>query len=257
MKTSKKLENVAIVNKNHPRYLDLNGQRFGKLIILKSDLPNRKVLARCDCGTELQIAKSSITTGHSKSCGKGICRGVVKNLTGRQFGYLTVNKLLIGKSEHNYGTLWECICICGKIHNVVSHSLVTGQTKSCGCKSGELYSQSATKPDNEAIINSIWTSYQCHAKNLNVNFNLSKEQFKNLIFSPCHYCSSDLSNIRKVNNLTGNKVFKYNGIDRMNTNEDYTVENCVAACKNCNYAKRKLSYDDFINLAKKIAANFN
>ena len=40
---------------------------------------------------------------------------------------------------------------------------------------------------------------------------------------------------------------------RKDPSADYVY--LVAACKNCNYAKRKLSYDEFIDLAKRIVNN--
>ncbi len=242
--------------KCHARYRDLDGQRFGKLLVLKSDLPNSKVLVVCDCGTKIEVQKSSLTAGKSTSCGKGFCHAATIDLTGKTFGYLIVTKFVEGKSVHGYGTLWECICVCGKTHQVVSHSLVTGQTKSCGCKTGEIYSNLRTIPDNGAIINAIYASYKLHAKKLNINFLLTLDEFKNLIQSPCYYCGDDLSNVRTVRNKFGNSKFYYNGIDRKDSVLDYVSSNCVTACKNCNLAKRKLSHDRFIELVKKIAENF-
>ena len=77
-----------------------------------------------------------------------------------------------------------------------------------------------------------------------------------LINDNCHYCGASLSNIRKLNNLTGETEFRYNGIDRKDTHNDYCIDNCVTACKDCNYAKRKLSYHDFIALATRISNRF-
>ena len=57
------------------------------------------------------------------------------DLSGQQFEYLTV----LRRSE-NIGNgkkpvvLFECRCKCGKIINVKSDSLLTGHTKSCGCR---------------------------------------------------------------------------------------------------------------------------
>jgi hypothetical protein len=49
------------------------GERFGRLVVLglHSRARNRqtKWLCRCDCGTEKAIIRSSLTSGHSRSCG--------------------------------------------------------------------------------------------------------------------------------------------------------------------------------------------
>jgi hypothetical protein len=58
-------------------------------------------------------------------------------------------------------------------------------------------------------------------------------------------------------NLTPSKrAFKYSGIDRIDSNLGYSRDNCVPCCKRCNLAKRKMSYGDFLDLAKSIASRF-
>ena len=54
-----------------------------------------------------------------------------KDLTGQQFGRLMVIKKVGISKNRNY--LWECLCNCGNKKNIVSSSLVSGITKSCGC----------------------------------------------------------------------------------------------------------------------------
>lgn len=120
------------------RYKDLTNQRFGKLIVLKPIGMNKRRLkiweCSCDCGRLKNILGSNLIRG-TKSCGclnhrKGKDNPTHKDLTGQKFGRLTAIKPVgIGKSN----LIWECICECKKRKNVVSHSLVSGTTKSCGC----------------------------------------------------------------------------------------------------------------------------
>lgn len=54
------------------------------------------------------------------------------DLTGHKFGRLTVLK----ESEHrdlDGNIYWVCKCDCGNIKNIISRSLRTGRTISCGC----------------------------------------------------------------------------------------------------------------------------
>lgn len=44
----------------------------------------------------------------------------------------------------------------------------------------------------------------------------------------------------------------YNGVDRVDNTKGYTLENCVTCCAEANYAKRALSYADFIKLCEDI-----
>jgi hypothetical protein len=60
----------------------------------------------------------------------------MKDLTGLPVGFLKVLKLA-GKDKWGY-KLYKCKCICGKVINVRSSSLLHQRTRSCGCKIGEL-----------------------------------------------------------------------------------------------------------------------
>jgi len=54
-----------------------------------------------------------------------------KNLTGKRFVRLVALKT-VGSNKHGR-LLWECLCDCGNIIVVNSRSLLSGNTKSCGC----------------------------------------------------------------------------------------------------------------------------
>lgn len=54
-----------------------------------------------------------------------------KDISGTKFYGLTANKPVGYTKERT--VIWECTCICGKIKNVSRNSLVTGNTRSCGC----------------------------------------------------------------------------------------------------------------------------
>lgn len=60
--------------------------------------------------------------------------GEHKQLTGKQYGDLTVVQYA-GKAKTRH-SLWECICNCGEISIVRQSNLVSGKTRSCGCKEG-------------------------------------------------------------------------------------------------------------------------
>jgi hypothetical protein len=54
------------------RFIDLTGQKFGRLTVLSlTGRKNKRLqwLCRCDCGKEKIIRSSSLTTGNTKSCG--------------------------------------------------------------------------------------------------------------------------------------------------------------------------------------------
>lgn len=53
-----------------------------------------------------------------------------EDLTGQQFGRLTVVRFSHKTPKHNY---WVCKCICGEEVTVRGSHLKSGDTKSCGC----------------------------------------------------------------------------------------------------------------------------
>lgn len=75
--------------------------------------------------------------------------GVVKDLTGQQFGRLTVLGLgeqLVSKSGKRQNR-WRCSCSCGsgKIIQALGYNLKNGNTSSCGCLQLEKVSETGKK----------------------------------------------------------------------------------------------------------------
>jgi len=68
-------------------------------------------------------------------------------------------------------------------------------------------------------------------------------------------CGIEPKQIRK-DRLHLNGDYVHNGIDRLDSSRGYILENCVPCCKVCNYAKRNMSVNDFLNWIKKVY-NYN
>lgn len=69
--------------------------------------------------------------------------GKKKDLTGQRFGRLTAIEDT-GKRKYSY-VVWLCKCDCGNVTEVVSDSLRSGNTKSCGCLHDELAAERIRK----------------------------------------------------------------------------------------------------------------
>jgi len=78
------------------------------------------------------------------------------DLTGQQFGYLTV----VSKDVcTNKNARWVCECICGSKTIVESAKLRNGNIKSCGCKRGEIKIKTMnTHGMTKSRLYSIWHS---------------------------------------------------------------------------------------------------
>lgn len=168
------------------------------------------------------------------------------NLIGNTYGRLTV----IEKTNDRYmrHILWKCNCECGNETILSGHALKSGNTKSCGCWNTD----HNAKPSGEAVINRIYKDYKAGALRRGKEFILSKEQVISIIFNNCFYCGNPPS----TRFTEGGKKFHgeilYNGIDRLDNTIGYTLENSVPCCSKCNYAKRDMTYNEFISWAKRL-----
>lgn len=97
-------------------------------------------LCECECGNQIIANSKTIQINRIKSCG---CRPkdpfLIKDLTGEVFGNLTVLEEAGRKNvqrtsdKTTSNVLWKCQCNCGNIIYVITNSLTTGNTTSCGC----------------------------------------------------------------------------------------------------------------------------
>lgn len=80
-------------------------------------------------------------------------------------------------------------------------------------------------------------------------FSLPFEWFIHAIHAPCHYCGSvDANSINVASKRPGEYIiqdFRYNGLDRIDNERGYVIQNCVPCCAICNRAKNSLPYDVF------------
>lgn len=114
---------------------DLTGQTFGRLEVLHYAYnKNNRVFwhCKCDCLNEKAISSSSLKRGDTLSCGC-LCKEIVsRDLTGLRFGHLVAIEKVGSNATHHL--LWKCKCDCGGEKIVQGQSLVTGNVKTCGCR---------------------------------------------------------------------------------------------------------------------------
>lgn len=80
---------------------------------------------------------------------------------------------------------------------------------------------------------------------------MAAEDFFRLVSLECFYCGS--SPAREIKgHLNGG--FVYNGLDRVDNNLGYTLENVVTCCMTCNEAKRAKPYGEFVEWIGRLAA---
>lgn len=130
-----------------------------------------------------------------------------------------------------------------------------GRKQSCGCLGQERKNTLGdrlrivnTKPDKQGPLNKLFGNYKRAARRRSYEWMLSKEDFKNLISQNCFYCDAEPSTgIWVARKQTVENTLIYNGVDRKNNKEDYTIDNCIPACFTCNRMKMDLSFENFMD----------
>lgn len=168
----------------------------------------------------------------------------LKDITNTKFGYLAAVKYV--KSRDGNGAIWECICDCGNICEVRSHSLLRGKTKSCGCKSAELISIAVSKETGSSNITQLFNTYKQNAKLRGYCFELSLIDFSYMIVENCYYCGIGPSQKLVKSNIQGARTLLYNDIDRIDNTKGYMNDNVITACGQCNFARGDRIFVDFI-----------
>ena len=241
------------------RNINIIGERFGRLIVVRQEgtykSGTKLYICRCDCGGECQTSLPHLRNEEVKSCGclakeTASQNGKLgkKSLLGQKFGRLTV----IEEADHTkYGIKWICQCDCGNEAMVLGVNLRKKDgTQSCGC----LHDEAITDAGKKRRAKNPWAvemyHYESGAKQRNLCFDLTEEQFKKLILSPCHYCGT-LPLMKCQGAELKEQSMLRNGIDRKCPNTGYVIDNCVSCCWTCNEDKSNKSYEQFLQDTKR------
>lgn len=161
------------------------------------------------------------------------------------FGRLKVKSLSHVDKKYRH-KVWICECTCGTIKSISGISLRRGHTKSCGCLHKEIMrSKSGHNKLGYGDSNSwsLFSTYKKESKIREISFEIDYEDFLKLTKQNCEYCGIEPKQIHKKDETYGEYI--YNGLDRVDSNLNYTFNNVVPCCKTCNYAKRLMSVDEF------------
>lgn len=162
----------------------------------------------------------------------------VMDLTGKKFGKSTIIKR--SYPNKNGHLMWLCKCDCGTEKIIEGNHLRSGHTKSCGC----LQSLQKLTPEL-ASMRQLINGYKKGAKKRGYSYELTEEQFAELTQKNCYYCGA------KPKGHYGKYI--YSGIDRIDNDKGYVMDNVVPCCKFCNRKKSNLTLQEFKNWIKKVS----
>lgn len=199
-----------------PKFTDITGQRFGRLVAIRPAASNSRGdalwLCRCNCGFEKIIRGTDLRGGYTRSCGclnQEARKSRALDITGQRFGRLVA---LYHAHQQNTGEWrWQCECDCGQGTIVNVGSLRAGRIRSCGCLQRERAAEASFKhgasgtPEHDAWISML---QRCNNPN-NPNYKdyggrgikICERwlQFENFLADMGHRPSPDLS-IDRINN---------------------------------------------------------
>jgi hypothetical protein len=244
---------------------NLVGKRFGRLLVI-SPAESRNGLVcwncQCDCGKSTVAIANSLREESTKSCGC-LKREILQqqqlrvtgkpshnfiNLKGQRFGKLVV--IASHASEHNRAR-WICKCDCGKTCIATGKTLRENKKKSCGCLYNLVFLKQSLNDFPASMF--LYNQYKKLALKRNYVFELTIDEFRNLTLQNCTYC--DLIPKQIISNYA--IPYIYNGIDRVDNNRGYTINNCVPCCKFCNQAKSNRTLQDFLESCQRVAQHQN
>ena len=146
------------------------------------------------------------------------------DLTGQKFGRLTV----IGQGARKQNRImWHCICECGKSVDVLSNSLLTGNTKSCGCYQRQRAAEAqwkhgeAVRSAPTARLYNIWTNMRVRC---NCNTYRDYADYGGRGITVCQEWNESYDAFKSwalANGYSDDKT-----LDRRNNDLSYTPENC-------------------------------
>jgi 5-methylcytosine-specific restriction endonuclease McrA len=228
--------------------------------ILAGNKTNRTIstwICRCDCGKVIIKRYDHLINRSVKSCGclKHSSKSSLK--AGEKVNRLILIEYLGGR--------WRCKCECGKEVIVLTKSLNSGNTKSCGCLNLEIATKNVLKLVDKvrkydpkiATARRIWKKIYYNRDKVFGIESLTFEEFMDISQKNCFYCG--IAPFHKYNYFSkaissqfakDNGEFIYNGLDRIDSSKYHTIDNVVPCCFNCNTAKNNLTTEKFLEIVR-------
>jgi len=179
---------------------------------------------------------------------------------GDVFDRLTVIDFSYSDGKKRY---YKCRCFCGKqiVVKGTSLKLTKYSTRSCGCAAKDTnrvrLDEAIKNSDRAEVLFRHGYSAMLHRhKKRWTSQAIAFVEYKEMASKPCVYCAHPGSNTIKDRDGRGgfitDAVIKHNGIDRINSEYGYTIDNTQPVCGFCNTAKLDKSEIYFFQWVKRV-----
>lgn len=115
------------------------------------------------------------------------------------------------------------------------------------------------KSEGQAALNVLYTRVKKNSKQRGIDFNLSFLKHSNLIIKNCFYCGAKpvpynpYLKQKQSKSAIDRAWIVANGIDRLNSDLGYHIDNCVPCCSQCNYSKLDYTVQEYIKHCIQVA----
>lgn len=177
--------------------------------------------------------------------------GKIRDIVGEKFNKLTVLEFYDNDKSRSKSCRirWKCICECGQILIAYGFSIKFNRIKSCK-KCAYIPHRTAY---GETNLNRLYVTYKNAARRRNYVFSLTKDEFRYITGQKCYYCNIEPKQICFGKRTNG--AYIYNGIDRLDNEKGYEINNIVSCCGMCNAAKSNHSKEYFEKWIKRVYLN--
>ncbi len=175
------------------------------------------------------------------------------DLTNKKYGYLTC--ISCEGTDSKGRLLWKAECDCGAEIIKRGRDIVSGNTKSCGCKKRHTANNHHKWNGYELISGTFWKNLRQHAKARQIEVNISLADAWEQWLEQEEKCA--LSG-RKLNfNSSSSKYDGNASLDRIDSSLAYDKNNIQWISKEFQWMKNNFDQKEFIALCKEVAANFS
>jgi hypothetical protein len=151
------------------------------------------------------------------------------------------------------GMFWMAQCDCGAIKELRASEAKKGYIKTCGkceyhselmkiasAKSGQ--NKHPKSPMREAYMRTAYSAVK-----RKIEWKLNLEQFEEVVTQNCSYCQAPPRQYARKKRKGKGRALKIirNGVDRINNQLGYTLDNVTACCPTCNRMKGTMHIIDF------------
>jgi hypothetical protein len=153
--------------------------------------------------------------------------------SGEKYGKLTLTYF------DNERKKWVCQCECGGVR--YAHITDLRNSIRLACKDCSPPRPNRRFPDQMGLKRKLYRRYVSGAKKRGILFELTLQNVVDITQQSCYYCGT-------VPNTEMRMVYDtllYNGIDRVDNNKGYTLDNVVPCCSACNYSKKEHSLEQW------------